>query len=281
MFGAIEAGGTKFVCGTGSGPADLDTIQVPTTSPSETLRECLAYLASRKPLAVGIASFGPVNLKTGHITSTPKAGWEDFDIAGEVRRGLGVPVGFDTDVNGSAMGEARWGAARGLTDAIYLTVGTGIGGGAISGGRVVHGRQHPEMGHIRLPHNLAADPFPGVCPFHGDCFEGLASGPAMQARWGSPAHELPSGHPAWLLEAHYIALGLTALQCTLSPQRIILGGGVMNHEQIFPLIRLEIERLLNGYLAPCEIVPPGLGKRSGVLGALALAEQAAGVFARV
>ncbi len=281
MLGSIEAGGTKFICGAGTGPADLETIQVPTTTPAETLRECLAFLAARSPEAVGIASFGPVNLQTGHITSTPKPGWAHFDFAGEVRRELGVPVAFDTDVNGAVLGEARWGAARGLADVIYLTVGTGIGGGVISGGRVVHGRQHPEMGHILIPHDRTADPFPGVCPYHGDCFEGLASGPAMNTRWGVGANTLPPDHPAWALEALYIALGLMSCVCAVSPRQIILGGGVMHQERLFPMVREQLARLLNGYLEPCEIVPPGLGDRSGVLGALALAEQAVAEAAAV
>jgi len=284
MLGAIEAGGTKFVCGTGTGPADLTTIQLPTTSPEATTEAAIAFLRRQsggRLQAVGIASFGPVDLRRnsptyGYITSTPKAGWRNYDLAGAVRRALGVPVGFDTDVNGAALGEARWGAAQGLSDFVYLTVGTGIGGGALVDGRVLHGLMHPEMGHIRVPHDTAQDPFPGCCPFHGDCLEGLASGPAMQARWGSPARELPPAHAAWRLEARYLALGLANWACSLSPKRFVLGGGVMDQRQLFPMIEQELARLLNGYIrTPDEYVAPAaLGSRAGVLGALVLAEQA-------
>jgi fructokinase len=282
LFGAIEAGGTKFICGVGTGPDDLETVQIPSTTPEETLGACIELLSRYNLQAVGIASFGPVDLRSGHITSTPKAGWKDFDIAGSVGRALGVVAGFDTDVNGAALGEARWGAAQDLSDFLYLTIGTGIGGGAISNGRVVHGMLHPEMGHIRIPHDTARDPFGGCCPYHGDCLEGLASGPAIEARWGIPARELPPGHPAWALEAHYLALGLATWVCTLSPQRIVMGGGVMQQAQLFPLIRSELACILNGYIRSSEIleglesyvVRPLLGSRSGVLGALVLAEQA-------
>jgi fructokinase len=290
MFGAIEAGGTKFVCAVGSGPQDLETIQIPTTTPAATLERAVEFFwRFRGELrAVGIASFGPVDLHPGswtygYITSTPKAGWRNFDIAGSVRKALEVPVGFDTDVNGAALAEARWGAAQGLCDFLYLTVGTGIGGGALAHGQVLHGLVHPEMGHIRIPHDLAQDPYPGCCPYHGDCLEGLASGPAIQARWGMNASELPPDHPGLVLEAQYLALGLCNWVCTLSPQRIVLGGGVMHQARLFPLVRAELLRLLNGYIQASEIteradrfvVPAMLGSRAGVLGALVLAQDAA------
>ena len=284
MLGAIEAGGTKFVCGTGTGPHDLTTIQIPTTSPEATTEAAIEYLrreSGGQLTAVGIASFGPVDLRCdsptyGHITSTPKEGWRNFDLAGTVRRALGVPVGFDTDVNGAALAEARWGAAQGLSDFVYLTVGTGIGGGALVAGRMLHGLMHPEMGHIRVPHDREQDPFPGCCPFHGDCLEGLASGPAMRERWGLPAQELPPDHPAWHLEAHYLALGLVNWTCSLSPKLFVLGGGVMAQPQLFPLIEQELAQLLNGYIEiPAGYVAPAaLAPRAGVLGALVLAEEA-------
>jgi fructokinase len=276
LLGGIEAGGTKFVCGVGTGPGDIETIQIHTTSPEATTSAAVEFLAKRSLQAVGIASFGPVDLATGHITSTPKAGWRNYDLAGTVRRGLGVPVAFDTDVNGAALGEARWGAAQGVSDFIYLTVGTGIGGGAMVNGRMLHGLGHPEMGHIRIPHDMARDPFPGVCPFHGDCLEGLASGPAIQARWGAPAPELPPDHAAWTLEARYLALALANWMYTLSPKLILIGGGVGEQSQLFEQIRKELAGILNGYIQGCEIAAPGLGSRAGVLGALALAEQAIG-----
>jgi fructokinase len=275
LYGGIEAGGTKFVCGVGSGPEDLKIMRIPTTSPAPTVAQAVAFFLQQAPLdAVGIGSFGPVDLRTGHITSTPKSGWQDYDLAGEVRRALQVPIGFDTDVNAAALGEARWGAAQGCANFLYLTVGTGIGGGAVVHGRVVHGLSHPEMGHIRVPHDRERDPFAGCCPYHGDCLEGLASGPAIDARWGCPAESLPAEHPAWALEAHYLALALNNWMCVLSPQRIVLGGGVMQRPQLFARIGEEVSRLLNGYMRSAELVPPLLGPKSGVLGALVLAEQA-------
>ena len=237
---------------------------------------------------MGIASFGPIDPepaspKFGYITTTPKAGWRQVDFAGAVGRGLGVPVGFDTDVNVAALGEWRWGAGRGVDNLVYLTIGTGIGGGALVAGRPVHGLVHPEMGHIRIPHDRGADPFAGCCPYHGDCLEGLASGPAMAARWKQPGESLAADHPGWPLEARYLALAVVNIICTLSPQRIIMGGGVMEHPGLIELIRCEVSDLLNGYVqSPVilenidhYIVTPGLGNRSGVLGALALAQQVA------
>ena len=209
--------------------------------------------------AAGVASFGPVDLdpaspRYGHITSTPKPGWAQTDIAGPIRKALGVPVGFDTDVNAAALAEWRWGSAQGIDTFIYLTVGTGIGGGGLVNGRLMHGLVHPEMGHVRIPHDVVADPFAGACPFHRDCLEGLASGPAMQARWGRPAEELPDGHPAWMLQAHYLALALANFVCTLSPRRIILGGGVMDRGILFPLVRARLQALLNDYVQAPEIL---------------------------
>lgn len=294
LFGGIEAGGTKFVCAVGTGPLDVRAeIQLRTTTPAETIGAAVAFLqaaATEEPLrAVGIASFGPVDLnpdspRFGHITTTPKAGWAGTDFVGEIRRALGVPVGFDTDVNGAALAEHRWGAAQGLETFIYLTVGTGLGGGGLVNGQPLHGLLHPEMGHIRIPHDWDADPFPGTCPYHGDCLEGLAAGPALEQRWGRPAEVLPAGHPAWALEAHYLALALVNYIAVLSPQRIIIGGGVSQQPELLPLVRREVKDLLSGYIKAPEIlekideyiVPPKLGKRAGVLGAFVLAHRALG-----
>lgn len=289
-FGALEAGGTKFVCGIGTGPHDLKTVQFPTTSPDETIGAAIEFFrreAQGELAALGIGSFGPVDLdpassRYGFITSTPKAGWQETDLVGRIRAALRVPVGFDTDVNAAALGETRWGAAQDVPGCLYLTVGTGIGGGAISQGRLLHGMMHPEMGHIRIPHDLAVDCYPGNCPFHGDCLEGLASGPAMQARWGMPASELPPDHPAWALEAKYLAFAVANFVFTLSPARVILGGGVMQYAPLFDMIRRELAVILNGYIRTPQVpehldryvIAPGLGNRAGVLGALALAELA-------
>ena len=293
VFGGIEAGGTKFVCALGSRPDDLrEEERFPTTTPEETIGRCIAYFekhGGREPItAIGISSFGPVDPNPesatwGYITSTPKPGWSQTPFAGRIAEALGVPVGFDTDVNGAALGENRWGAAQKLDSFIYLTVGTGIGGGGLLGGRPMHGLIHPEMGHVHLPHDKDRDPFEGVCPYHGDCLEGLASGPAMEKRWGIRAEALPDAHPAWALEAHYLGVALAGFICTLSPQRIILGGGVMERRSIFPKIREKVLAVLNGYVqSPAilehidtYIVPPGLGNKAGVLGAIALAQDAA------
>ncbi len=293
LFGGIEAGGTKFVCAVGTGPDDVrDEVRFPTTTPAETLARAAEYFREVQQRvgaisALGIASFGPVDPNPssptfGYITSTPKPGWRNTEFAGALRRELNVPVLFDTDVNVAAWGERVWGAAQGLDTFLYLTIGTGIGGGGLSAGRLMHGLIHPEMGHIRLPRDHDADPFAGVCPFHGDCLEGLASGLAIEARWGCPATSLPPDHPAWKLEAEYLALALVNFVCTLSPQRIILGGGVMDQSHLFPLIRTRVQTLLADYIQAEAvlhkidqfIVPPGLGNRSGVLGAIALARSA-------
>jgi fructokinase len=286
-YGGIEAGGTKFVCAVGTAPDDVRETRFPTTAPDESINRAIAFFREQPRItAIGIASFGPIDLHPdsptfGYITTTPKPGWANTDLAGAIKRALGVSIGFDTDVNVAALGEQRWGAAQGLDTFIYLTIGTGIGGGGLSSGKLLHGLIHPEMGHIRLPHDLARDPFPGSCPYHGDCLEGLASGPALEKRWGVRAETLLPDHPAWKLEARYLALALVNFICTLSPQRIILGGGVMEQAQLFPLIRREVQQLLNGYVQSpviienidAYIVPPGLGKRAGVLGAIALAEM--------
>ncbi|MCH5373639.1 MAG: ROK family protein [Planctomycetes bacterium] len=292
MVGGIEAGGTKFVCAVGTGPDDIRAeTRFPTSTPDQTIARAVDFFREQQsesgPLgAIGIASFGPVDPnpdsdRFGYITSTPKPGWKDSDFGGRIQRELAVPVGFDTDVNVAALGEARWGAAQGLDTFLYLTVGTGIGGGGLVNGRMMHGLIHPEMGHVRIPHDLREDSFSGRCPYHGDCLEGLACGPAIEERWGRAAHELPADHPAWTLEARYLALALVNYICTLSPQRIIMGGGVMEQQQLFPLIRTEVQRLLGGYVQDPAvlqdidryIVPPALGSSAGVLGAIALAQD--------
>ncbi len=296
MYGGIEAGGTKFVCAVGKGPEEMGAeTRFPTTTPEETIGRAIAFFQEQERkvgslAGIGIAAFGPVDpdpesLTFGFITTTPKAGWQNTDIVGRIKAALPRPVGFDTDVNGAALGEWRWGAAQGLETFIYITIGTGIGGGGMVQGKLLHGLIHPEMGHMRLRRDPQRDPYPGRCPFHGDCWEGLACGPAIEDRWQKPAIQLPPDHPAWELEADYIALAVHNLICVLSPQRIILGGGVMKQPQLFPLVHEKVLVSLSGYVQHPAIlekintylVPPGLGDQAGVLGAIALAERAAEV----
>lgn len=290
LYGGIEGGGTKFVCALGNQRGEiLETARFPTTSPDETLGRVIEFFRPRagELAAIGIGTFGPVDLHPasptyGYITTTPKPGWAHTDLAGPLRAGLGVPVGFELDVNVAALGEARWGAAQGLETFLYLTIGTGIGGGAMVEGQLLHGAMHPEMGHIRIAHDWERDPFAGACPFHGDCFEGLAAGPALEQRWGRKGESLPEEHPAWELEADYIALGLATFICTLAPERIVIGGGVMQHPRLLAWVREKTAALLNGYLKfaalddwDAYVVPPALGSQAGVRGALALAAAAA------
>ncbi len=289
LIGAIEAGGTKFVLATGTGPDDLrDVERIPTTTPGETLARCVEYFTAARekhgPLAaLGIGTFGPAGVNPaapdwGFITTTPKPGWRDTDMAGPLGKALGVPVAFDTDVNAAVYGEWLWGAGRGREVVLYLTVGTGIGGGVLIQGRPLHGLLHPEMGHIRIPRPPGLVDFPGACPWHGDCLEGLASGPAMARRWGVPGDTLPPEHPAWEAEADCLAAACAGFSCTLSPECIILGGGVMEAPGLLERVREKTAGLLNGYLQHPRItdgggeyvVAPGLGSRAGILGSLAL-----------
>jgi fructokinase len=284
-YGGIEAGGTKWVCAIGEGPDDLDHLAViPTTTPAETLAEATSFFAANGRLsALGVGSFGPVDLARGTITTTPKAGWANTDVVGALTRALSVPVAFDTDVNAAALGEARWGAAVGLETFCYITVGTGIGGGGMANGRLMHGLLHPEFGHMRVPHDEARDAFRGVCPFHGDCLEGLASGRAIAARWGSRGEELDADERVWELEADYLAYGVLNVVAILSPQRVVLGGGVMQAPTLLARVRERVVELAAGYFDAPElassiddyIVTPQLGDRAGVVGALELARAAA------
>jgi fructokinase len=276
----------KVVCAVGTGPRDVRAeCRIPTTSPGETLGRAVDFLRAHAVTAVGIASFGPLDLDpasptAGFITTTPKPGWSRVDVAGAFRRALAVPVTIDTDVNGAALAEWRWGAGAGCDPLVYVTVGTGIGGGAVIAGRPLHGLAHPEMGHMRIPRD-ASDVFPGACPFHGDCLEGLASGPAVEARRGLPGEGLAVDDPVWTLVARYLALGLANIVTVLSPQRIVLGGGVMRQPTLLARVREQVQAILAGYVgAPVVsdaierfIVPPALGERAGVLGALALAQE--------
>jgi fructokinase len=301
LYGGVEAGGTTFVCAVGSGPLELSPRTViPTSAPAETLSRVVDCFRERAAelTAIGVASFGPIDRERGRITSTPKSEWVDTDVVGAIRAALGsVPVGFDTDVNAAALAEARWGAAPGLDTFTYVTVGTGIGGGGIVGGRLMHGLLHPEMGHMRVPRHPADTLERGSCPFHPDCWEGWASARAIEKRWGADcqATDLTSPEELGLL-AHYLAAGVVNIVCTISPQRLILGGGVIlgggnveHRERLLALVRGEVSRLVGGYLHLPElaeridayIVAPALGADAGVLGAIVLAERAAEADARL
>lgn len=261
LLGGIEAGGTKWVCAVGTGAGDIvDETVFPTGAPEETLARATDFLTGNRALdAIGIGSFGPVDLRHGRIGATPKPGWRGVDLVSA----FDVPVALDTDVNAAALGEHRFGAARGIDTFVYVTVGTGIGGGAMIDGKLLHGLAHPEMGHMRVPHDRERDPFPGVCPYHGDCLEGLASGVALKARGGRSLE----------LAAEYLALGLLNIVTVLSPQLIVLGGGVMKEQGLLDRIRRRMPELAAGYVALPDVVPPALGDRSGVLGALELARR--------
>ena len=289
LYGGVEAGGTKFVCLVGS-PAEhvVNETRFPTTDPEGTLRRVVdffgPYLRQGDLAAVGVGCFGPLDLNPispsyGWITTTPKLGWTQLDLQGRLARELGIPVIVDTDVNAAAFGEYYWPELnQGLDPLVYVTVGTGIGMGGVVNGKPLHGMIHPEAGHFPVPHNWDKDPFPGVCPYHGDCLEGLAAGPAMAQRWGMPAEDLPADHPGWELEAEYLALAVCNLIYALSPQRIVLGGGVSQHAGLVQKVRQKVLRQINGYLRSPRllesidtyIVLPALGHRAGVLGAMAL-----------
>ena len=295
LYGGIEAGGTKFVCVVASDSNHVvDEIRFSTTTPAETLGRAIQFfqpfVSSGQIQVIGVGCFGPLDVNPesstyGFITATPKPGWSNTNVLGILRGGLGVKIAFDTDVNVAGLGEYKWGVSHGQDPSLYLTIGTGIGGGYIKDGRSLIGLLSPEMGHIRIPHNRELDPFDGSCPFHEDCFEGLASGPAIEKRMGIPGARIPDTDPFWNIEADYIASALVNYILTLSPKKIVLGGGVMQREFLFPKVRWRVRELLNGYVSSKSllehiddyIVPPGLGHQSGSLGAIALAMQLNGI----
>jgi fructokinase len=291
LFGAVEAGGTKFVCAVGDESGALLAVsRFPTADPDSTLARVVDFFKNYHDefalSALGVACFGPVVLERqsanyGFIGKTPKAGWSNTDVAAMLAREFSCPVGFDTDVNAAALAEHRWGAVRDTQNLVYLTVGTGIGAGVLIEGAPLHGLMHPEIGHIYPRRHKLDLGFAGVCPFHGDCLEGLASGPAILARTGSELQHLDATHVQWEIEADYLGQLCAQLVLTVSPQRIIVGGGVMA-ERLFPLVRQRALHWLGGYIDRREIlkdiaryiVPPALGARAGVLGALCLALDA-------
>lgn len=290
LLGGVETGGTWCACALGTGP---DEIVAETRFQTRPPRETVALIADffsghERPAAVGIAAFGPLDLDVasptwGRVTATTKPGWSEFALAPAVQAALKVPVALDTDVAAAALAEHRWGAGRGAGTVCYVTVGTGIGAGLVIDGRAHHGLVHPEAGHVRIAHDPERDPFAGVCPFHGDCWEGLASGPAIAARWGADPARLPDDHPAWELEARYLALGLLAIVSIVSPDRLIVGGGVLARAGLLAAVRAQMRELAAGYPATPMlarrideyVIEPALGRRAGVLGAIALAQSSA------
>ena len=286
-YGSLEAGGTKMVCAIGDEQGNiLERISIPTLAPENTMPAILDFFKNKNISALGIGCFDPVDLDKksptyGHITTTPKLAWKNYDIVGVCEKELGVPVGFDTDVNGSALGEATWGCTKDLDNSIYITVGTGIGVGVIIDRKPYHGMLHPEGGHIFLARHPQDPMERGVCPYHELCLEGLASGPSIQARWGKPGVELADRKEVWELEAYYLAQAICSYIMILSPERIIIGGGVAHQEQMMPLIRKEVLRQMGGYIAAKGmqdldnyIVLPSLNDDQGILGALKLAMDA-------
>jgi len=285
MLGAIEAGGTKFVLAAGNSPDAITARHtIPTRDPATTLAEAAEWFAAQGQItALGIGSFGPVELdraspKWGYITNTPKPGWADCDVAGYFARALGVPVGFDTDVNAAAIAEHRV-AGGGNGSLAYLTLGTGIGGGLVLDGRPVHGIAHPEMGHIYPRRHPADAGFAGICPNHGDCLEGLASGPAILARWGKSLSDLPADHPGHAIIADYIAQACHTIFATVAAREVVIGGGVANTPGLVERVAARTRELDAGYLpgGGCHaVIRPRLGGNSGIVGAMLLAEAAAG-----
>ena len=287
-LGALEAGGTKMVCAIGDEQGNIfERASFPTLTPEETMPGLIEFFKDKGIEALGIGSFGPLCLDKsapnfGDITTTPKLAWKDYPLCRMFAEALGVPVGIDTDVNAAALGEATYGAGKGIDSLVYYTIGTGVGGGALVDGVLIHGMVHPEMGHMLLRPD-PRDPAPhGFCPYHDGCIEGMANGPAIEKRWGISAKELPEDHIAWEIEAEYLAQMCVNTIVTLSPKKIVLGGGVMHQLHLFPRIRKRTLELLNGYVshpAVLEnideyIVPPGLGDNAGAVGSLLLAVQA-------
>ena len=288
LFGTLEAGGTKMVLSVGNMQNELlEQISIPTETPEKTIPDMIVWFRDKRIAALGIGTFGPVDLDPasstyGWITTTPKPGWCDTPLLPPLQDALGVPARIDTDVNAAALAEWKLGAAKGLKSCLYVTVGTGVGAGIVSEGWLVHGLMHPELGHMLLRQE-PDDPAPdGFCPYHQGCLEGLASGPSIAKRWGASAQELPADHEAWKLEANYLAQMCMNAICSFSPEKIILGGGVMQQKHLFPMIRQKTLKLLNGYVQAKEIlehidtyiVEPGLGTKSGATGALLLARAA-------
>ncbi len=288
-FGALEAGGTKMVCAVGLEDGTIiDEVVIKSETPEETMPKIIDYFKKSDVDSLGIACFGPISLDKkrpdyGCILTTPKLVWQNYNMLGRLKSELDIPMEIDTDVNGSCLGEITFGCAKGLDSVIYITIGTGIGVGIAINGKLLHGMLHPEAGHILLTRH-PKDTFNGFCPFHSNCFEGLAAGPAIEKRFGKPGYELADNDLAWEIESYYISQAVSNYVMTLSPKKIILGGGVMHQEQLFPLIRKQTLEMLNGYIVTDElkdidnyIVPASLNDKQGIMGAIQLAKWAKGI----
>ncbi len=285
LFGALEAGGTKMVCAVGDETGTiLERISIPTKTPEETIPAILEFFREKSIMALGIGAFGPVDVKEGsetygYILDTPKLSWKGFDLVGSIQKELNIPIGLDTDVNCACLGEVTFGCAKGLDTVIYITIGTGVGVGISINNKLHHGMLHPEAGHILLSRH-SEDDYKGKCPYHENCLEGLASGPALEERWGKPAYELTEEAKVWELEAYYIAQALVNFILTIMPEKIILGGGVMHQQQMMQLIRSNVTKLLGGYIKTKEmrdmddyIVPFSLNDNQAILGCFELAKR--------
>ncbi len=286
ILGALEAGGTKMVCAVGDEQGNImDRCSIPTETPELTMPKLIGYFKQFPIEAIGIGTFGPADVKPksdtyGFITTTPKLAWKNYNIMGVLQSELSIPAGFDTDVNAAALGEATFGCMQNIDTGIYITIGTGVGVGIFVNRKLLHGMLHPEGGHILLERGTN-DSYKGCCPYHANCLEGLASGPALEGRYGKKAIELKDMPDVWELEAEYIAKALVNYILILSPERIVLGGGVMHQEQLFPLIRKKTAEFLNGYVDTKQlhdlgsyIVPPSLNDNQGILGCIKLAWDA-------
>lgn len=285
LIGGIEAGGTKFVCGIGNEQGEIiDRTTFPTTTPDETMKSVIDYFKKYNIEAIGVGSFGPIDLNKssdhyGSITTTPKLAWINYNIVKTLNEQFNIPIGFDTDVNAAALGESFYGAAKGLKNVLYITIGTGIGAGALVEGKLIHGMLHPEMGHIFVRRHQN-DTFEGICPYHKDCLEGMASGPALEQRYGKKGQELEGIDEVWQLEGYYLAQAIVNYIYTLSPQKVILGGGVSKQPKLIEVVRKVVKELLNGYIQTKEIEQiedyidnPGLGDNAGLIGCITLGLQ--------
>lgn len=290
-FAGVETGGTNIKCIIASDPAHvISEMVLPTLDPDSSTKKVIQFFKDGEerygiPItSMGVGAFGPLDLNPsrasyGSVTSTPKLLWQNYPLLAKLQSVFPFPIAIDTDVNAALLGETRWGAGIGFTDLVYVTVGTGIGGGVLSNGKIVHGLIHPELGHMIVRHDMQADPFEGICPFHKDCLEGLASGTSMTARWHTNPEQLTDNHAGWDLEAAYLAQMCLNLTLIISPQRIIIGGGVPQHNGLFANIRSKFQSLLNNYMVSSSfsekiesyIVPPMLGNHAGIFGTIALA----------